>query len=139
SFFGFNEAVKTHCGIEIDRIEKSESFASEVLGFMRNIIEERNQTDNELYILTQPHYDNYLRDLWHNNQSRINNDSNRYNTGLIREDSKLSLKKKIELYTKFAKYLDGGCVFSPGLINLSIKEQISDIIDSKINAFKLEM
>ena len=137
SFFGFDEAIKTHCGIEIDRIDKSESFAYEVLEFMSSIIKEKNEQEDETYILTQPHKDGYLPDIWHNNQLNLGNESNRYKISIIREDSKLSLKKKIELYKKIEKYLGGGSVFTLDLNHLSIEDQLNSIVNSKLNAFQL--
>jgi len=139
SFFGFNEAVKMHCGIEIDRIEKSESFAYEILEFMSNIIKEKNQRECENYILTQSHKDSYLYDTWHNNQYNLGNESNRYSINMVREDSKLSLKRKIELHKNFENYFDGGSLFTLGLNNLSIDDLIEEIISSKLNAFQFEM
>ncbi|NVM43724.1 MAG: hypothetical protein HWN79_02315 [Candidatus Lokiarchaeota archaeon] len=139
SFIGFNEAVKTHCGIEIDRIDKSESFAYEVLEFMSNIIKEKNQQQDENYILTQPHYDGYLHDIYHNNQPKLGNKSNPYSTCMIREDSKLSIKSKIDLYKKFEKFLGGGSVFTLGVNKDSIEEQINSLINTKLNAFQLHL
>lgn len=139
SFFGFNEAVKLHCGIEIDRIEKSESFACDILEFMSDIIKEKNQKECENYILTQPHQDSYLYDTWHNNQYNLGNESNRYNVNMVRGDSKLSLKRKIELHKNFEKYFDGGSLLTLGLNNLSIDDLIKEIISSKLNAFQLEI
>ena len=139
SFFGFNEAVKLHCGIEIDRIEKSESFACDILEFMSDIIKEKNQKECEKYILTQPHQDSYLYDTWHNNQYNLGNESNRYNVNMVREDSKLSLKRKIELHKNFEKNFEGGSLFTIGLNNLPIDDLIEEIISSKLNAFQLEI
>ena len=139
SFFGFNEAVKMHCGIEIDRIEKSESFAYEILEFMSNIIKEKNQRECENYILTQSHKDSYLYDTWHNNQYNLGNESNRYSINMVREDSKLSLKRKIELHKNFENYFDGGSLFTLGLNNLPIDDLIEEILSSKLNVFQLEI
>jgi len=139
SFFGFNEAVKMHCGIEIDRIEKSESFAYKILEFMSDIIKEKNQRESENYVLTQSHKDSYLYDTWHNNQYNLGNESNQYSINMVREDSKLSLKSKIELYKNFEKYFDGGSLFTLGLNNLPIGDLIEEIISSKLNAFQLEI
>jgi len=139
SFFGFNEAIKMHCGIEIDRVEKSESFAYNILEFMSDIIKEKNQKECEKYILTQPHQDSYLYDTWHNNQYNLGNESNRYNVNMVREDSKLSLKRKIELHKNFEKYFDGGSLLTLGLNNLAIDDLIEEIISSKLNAFQLEI
>jgi len=139
SFFGFNEAIKMHCGIEIDRIEKSESFAYNILEFMSDIIKEKNQKECENYILTQPHQDSYLYDTWHNNQYNLGKKSNRYSINMVREDSKLSLKRKIELHKNFEKYFDGGSLLTLGLNNLAIDDLIEEIISSKLNAFQLEI
>ena len=139
SFFGFNEAIKMHCGIEIDRVEKSESFAYNILEFMSDIIKEKNQKECENYILTQPHQDSYLYDTWHNNQYNLGKKSNRYSINMVREDSKLSLKRKIELHKNFEKYFDGGSLLTLGLNNLAIDDLIEEIISSKLNAFQLEI
>jgi hypothetical protein len=139
SFFGFNEAVKTHCGIEIDRIENSESFAFEVIEFMNKIIKEKNQHQDDTFVLTQPHNDGYLHDVWHNNQNNLVNESKRYGISLIREDSKLSFEKKMELYKKFEKHLGGGSLFTLALNKLSVEEQINNLINSKLNAFQLKI
>lgn len=139
SFFGFNEAIKMHCGIEIDRVEKSESFAYNILEFMSDIIKEKNQKECEKYILTQPHQDSYLYDTWHNNQYNLGKKSNRYSINMVREDSKLSLKRKIELHKNFEKYFDGGSLLTLGLNNLAIDDLIEEIISSKLNAFQLEI
>ena len=139
SFFGFNEAVKTHCGIEIDRIVKSETFAYEVLEFMNDIIKEKNQQEAETFVFTQPHNDDYLNNIWHDNQQNLGNESNQYSISMIREDSNLSLKRKIELYKKFEKYLGGGSVFTLALNKITVKEKLNSLINSKLNAFQLEI
>jgi len=139
SFFGFNEAIKMHCGIEIDRVEKSESFAYNILEFMSDIIKEKNQKECENYILTQPHQDSYLYDTWHNNQYNLGKKSNRYSINMVREDSKLSLKRKIELHKNFEKYFDGGSLLTLGLNNLAIDDLIEEIVSSKLNAFQLKI
>ncbi len=139
SFIGFNEAVKSHCGIEIDRTDKSESFAYDVLEFMSKIIKEKNQQQGENYILTQPHYDSYLHDIYHNNQSELGNKSDPYSTCMIREDSKLSIKSKINLYKKFEKYLGGGSIFTLGVNKESVDEHINSLLNTKLNAFQLNL
>jgi hypothetical protein len=127
SFIGFNEAVKTHCGIEIDRIDKSKSFAYEILKFMADIIEEKNQRENENYILTQPHYDGYLHD------------GHKYCTNIIRENSQLSIKSKIDLYTKFEKVLGGGSVFTLETNIQSVEKQLNSLIKTNLNAFQFKI
>jgi anaerobic ribonucleoside-triphosphate reductase len=137
SYFGLNEAVKTHCGIEIDRIVNSEVFAQKVLNFMMDIIDESNQREHENYIFTQPHNDNYLYNTGYNNKLVLGDEVKRYNIDLIRVDSKLSLERKIELHKKFEKILDGGSIFTCNLNNLHLPELIEILINSKLNAFSI--
>ncbi len=137
SFFGINEAVKTHCGIEIDRNVNSEVFAQKILNFMIDIIDEHNQREHGNYIFTQPHNDNYLNNKGYNNKVSLGDETNRYNIDLIRTDSKLSLERKIELHKKFEKILNGGSIFTCNLDNLNFPEIIKVLINSKLNAFSI--
>ncbi len=137
SFFGLNEAVKTHCGIEIDRNENSEVFAQKILNFMIDIIDEHNQRDHGNYIFTQPHNENYLPNRGYNNKLSLGDGTKRYNIDLIRTDSKISLERKIDLYKKFEKILDGGSIFTCNLDNLNMPEIIKFLINSKLNAFSI--
>lgn len=137
SFFGLNEAVKTHCGIEIDRNVNSEVFAQQILNFMIDIIDEHNQREHGNYIFTQPHNDNYLNNKGYNNKVSLGDETNRYNIDLIRTDSKLSLERKIELHKKFEKILNGGSIFTCNLDNLNFPEIIKVLINSKLNAFSI--
>ena len=137
SFFGLNEAVKMHCGIEIDRNVNSEIFTQKVLNFMTDVIDEKNQREHENYILTQPHNDNYLYNKGYNSKLSLGDECKCYNINLIRADSKLSLKKKIELYKKFEKILNGGSIFTCNLNSLHLLELIEILINSKLNAFSI--
>ncbi len=137
SFFGLNEAVKTHCGIEIDRNENSEVFAQKILNFMIDIIDEHNQRDHGNYIFTQPHNENYLPNRGYNNKLSLGDGTKRYNIDLIRTDSKISLERKIDLYKKFEKIIDGGSIFTCNLDNLNMPEIIKFLINSKLNAFSI--
>jgi len=137
SFFGLNEAVKTHCGIEIDRNVNSEVFAQKILNFMIDIIDEHNQREHGNYVFTQPHNENYLSNKRYNNKLSLGDETKRYNIDLIRTDSKLSLERKIDLYKKFEKILDGGSIFTCNLDNLNLPELIKLLINSKLNAFSI--
>ncbi len=137
SFFGLNEAVKTHCGIEIDRNVNSEVFAQKVLNFIIDIIDENNQREHGNYIFTQPHNDNYLFNKDYNYQLSLGDKTKRYNIDLIRDESKLSFERKIELHKKFEKILDGGSIFTCNLNNLHLLEHIEILIKSKLNAFSI--
>jgi len=138
SFFGLNEAIKTHCGIEIDRIENSESFAYNLLMFMKDMINEINQDHNENYILTQPHIGNYLSKDRYRSMDEIGNGSGKYCIDMIRMDSKLSLEKRLQIYKNFEGIVDGGSVFAFKVNNRPIKELIVQLSHSKVNTFQLK-
>ncbi|HUW89330.1 MAG TPA: anaerobic ribonucleoside-triphosphate reductase [Candidatus Nanopelagicaceae bacterium] len=139
SFFGLNEAIKTHCGMEIDRIENSESFAYNLLIFMKDIINEINQDHNENYILTQPHNGDYLSKHWCRSIDDVGNGTNKYCINMIRRDSKLSLKKKVQIYKNFEGIVDGGSVFTCNVNNKPIEELMAQLSSSKVNMFQLKI
>ena len=138
SFFGLNEAIKTHCGIEIDRIENSESFAYNLLLFMKDIIKEINQDQNENYLLTQPHNGSYLSKNWCGSMNEVSNGPNKYCIDMIRGNSKLSLDKRIQIYKKFEGIVDGGSVFTFSVKNKPIKELIAQLSYLKVNMFQVK-
>jgi len=138
SFFGLNEAIETHCGIEIDRNENSESFAYNLLMFMKDIINEINQDQNENYILTQPHNDSYLSKHWCRNMNEVDNGPNKYCIDMIRRNSKLSLEKRVQIYKNFEGIIDGGSVFTFNVNNKPIKELMAQLSYSKVNMFQLK-
>ncbi|MBN1215058.1 MAG: hypothetical protein JXA99_06385 [Candidatus Lokiarchaeota archaeon] len=125
SFIGLNDAVLNHCGLEIDKIEQSESFACSILEFMKKKIIEKNNFDNNMYCLSQP---------------SIEFGSSDYD--LIRQDSNLPLENKIILFKKISQFIDDGAVF-----NVNLKPDEEDqiipvskiIIDSNINRFKFNL
>ena len=138
SFFGLNEAIKTHCGIEIDRIENSESFAYNLLRFMKNIINEINRDNNETFILTQPHNGSYLSKHWCSSTDELGNCLNKYSINMIRKNSKLTLEKRIQIYKIFEGIIDGGSVFTFDVNNRPINELIPLLSRSKVNKFQLK-
>ena len=69
----------------------------------------------------------------------MSKESNEYKISMIREDSKLSLRRKVDLYKKFEKYLGGGSLFTIGLNKQSVEEQLKSLINSRLNAFQLEI
>ncbi len=139
SFFGLNEAIKTHCGIEIDRIENSESFAYNLLMFMKDIINEINQDQNENYIFTQPHNGNYLSKNWCSNMEDVGNGPNKYCIDMVRGNSKLSLEKRVQIYKNFEGIVDGGSVFTFNVNNKPIKELMAQLSYSKVSMFQLKI
>ncbi len=125
SFFGLNEAIKTHCGIELDRIERSQSFALRIIKLLKKLIMEKNEARNNSYNLSQPHKDIYL--------------SHRYSSRIIRKEANRSLESKISLFKKFAKIIDGGIIFK-GFKNLKthdIWKNLELLKGTKLPAFSL--
>ncbi|MBY9005148.1 MAG: hypothetical protein KGD63_00130 [Candidatus Lokiarchaeota archaeon] len=122
SFVGLNKAIIRHCGLELDRIEQSESFTLKIFEFMRKIIREKNDLDDNMYCLSQP-----IKKF----------DSYDYN--LIRTNSNLTLERKITLFKKLSQFIDGGTLFEVYL-DLEEKDQMLTqfnlLIDSDISAFK---
>ena len=139
SFFGLNKAILNHCGIELDRSDWSISFALNILTFIRKLIEEKNESGNGSYTLTQPHNDRYLKDCWYNENSHQGNTVNFYSSNIIRDTSSLTLVKKISLFKKFEDVMNGGSIFDQKINahNISLNEYLKMLNDSKINAFSL--
>jgi len=141
SFFGLNKAIKLQCGIEIDRIEKSEKFALELLNLIKDIISEKNSDENENYCLNQPHEGSYLYENGKISDSyQHNKDTHIYSMDLIRKESKLSLEKRIKLFQKFEHLLEGGSIFNYYFDHnhKNLKEDIEKIINSNISAFSIK-
>ncbi len=140
SFFGFNESILNHCGIEFDRTEKSESFAFKVLSLMKKIIIERNEVDGSNFVLSQPHYDSYLHDSWHNDITKCNNKIKGYKVELIRRESNLSMNKKIVLFKKFQSILDGGTLFTDNISRNEIEllKFLKTVNEFKLGAISLK-
>jgi anaerobic ribonucleoside-triphosphate reductase len=140
SFFGLNKAILNHCGLELDRMDSSTSFALNVLTFMKKIIEEQNSFKCKNYVLTQPHDDLYLKTSWHNDTDSQNSTRYYYSSRIIREDCSLSLSKKITLFKKFENLLDGGSLFNHQINTgeKSLNEYLNALCDSKINAFSFK-
>ena len=139
SFFGLNEAVLNHCGIELDRTENSTSFALRALSLMRKIIDEKNEMDNSNYVLSQPHNDTYLKDSWYSGLAHHEQKINSYSSSIFRKNSTLSLDKKIALFKRFAKIMNGGIVFSDyfNADKISLTNVLKKLLNSKLSAFSL--
>jgi anaerobic ribonucleoside-triphosphate reductase len=139
SFFGFNEAVLSHCGIELDRTENSESFGLKILTLMKKIIEEKNRINNNNFILSQPHYDSYLKDSCHNGATQYNDKIGGYSSSLIRDESHLSLYKKISLFEKIQGIMENGALFRIKIDKeeFDLQNALKTIIESKIGAISL--
>lgn len=141
SFYGLNEAIKFHCGIEIDRIEKSERFAIDVISLMRDLINDKNSEENEFYCINQPHEGGYLY------QSKMNSDLQNqdkkhlaYSMSLIRKESKLPLEKQLRLYKEFEPLLNGGSIFNYYINShhINTEKDIEKLINSNISAFTIK-
>jgi hypothetical protein len=138
SFFGLNEAVKFHCNIELDRLETSESFALKILSFLNQLISEKNEDENEMFLLCQPHQSKYLSYSNHDGLIKLNKGNN-YSSRIIRKNSTLDLNKQILLFKKFEKIIEGGCKFtySRDFDNNNSKNVLKVLSDSKLNAFSI--
>ena len=141
SFFGLNEAIKLQCGIEIDRIDKSEKFALEILTLIKDIISEKNLDEDESYILNQPHDGAYLYQNGKTYSYCQEKESPTYSMDMIRKESKLSLEKRLTLFKKFESLLNGGSIFNHYIDSnhKNLKEDIEKIINSKISAFSIKL
>ncbi len=140
SFFGLNEAILNHCGIELDRTQTSENFAFKILSLMRDLIEERNEIDNNYFILSQPHNDSYLKDTCYNETIPYNQKLNGFSSELIRNESSLSLDKRILLFKKFQEVLNKGVIY---MEKMNIDENtlphiLHNLFNSKIGAISLK-
>jgi len=107
--------------------------------FMKDIINEINQDQNENYILTQPHNGNYLSKHWCSNKEEVGNDSNKYCIDMIRGNSKLSLEKRVQIYKNFEGIVDGGSVFTFKVNNKPIKELMAQLSSSEVSMFQLKI
>ncbi|MFX0186515.1 MAG: anaerobic ribonucleoside-triphosphate reductase [Candidatus Hodarchaeota archaeon] len=138
SFLGLNEAITNHCGIELDRIETSQSFALKILSLLNEQIKEKNENENECYILSQPHSDKYFER--NNRIKELNKRRNFYSPRIIRKHSKLSLEKKISIFKKFEKIIEGGIIFNNSVNsdNALFKKNLKILTQSKINAFLID-
>jgi len=112
SFFGLNESILYHCNIELDRIDQSQEFAKQILTRISNRINEMNNEQNEYFIFSQPHVDNYLINRWNFEFDKISHKYDSFSTEFIRFESKLNFEKKVSLFKTFQKIVDGGTLFN---------------------------
>jgi len=138
SFFGLNEAIKEHCNIELDRLETSESFALRILSDLNQIINEKNEEENEKFLLCQPHQNKYLFCSNYNSMNKLEK-SHKYSSRIIRKNTKLDLINQISLFKKFEKIIEGGCKFTCSYDpdNSNSKDLLKILSDSKLNAFSI--
>ncbi len=139
SFLGLNEAIKNHCGIELDRIEKSEKFALNILSLIKDLIDEKNDKDNDTFVLSQPQHDKYSFNSIKNGTMKLNKNLSPYSSRIIRKDSNLPLDKQISLFKKFEEIIKGGSLFSTSIISNDITNEpnLKLLLSSKLNAFRM--
>ncbi|MFX0180979.1 MAG: anaerobic ribonucleoside-triphosphate reductase [Candidatus Hodarchaeota archaeon] len=137
SFFGLNQAIKVHCGIELDRIDTSQKFALKIISFIKQIIKEAAQDEEENYILSQPHSDDYLNASSNNILAPPGLKSKGYSMNIIREESNLSIERQVSIFKKFERIINGGAIFSYNLNKdkSSIRSTIDYLVKSKLTAF----
>ncbi|KKM87610.1 hypothetical protein LCGC14_1267090, partial [marine sediment metagenome] len=137
SFFGLNDAIFNHCGIELDRTENSELFGLKVLRLMNEIIEEKNDIENNNYVLSQPHYEDCLKNSWNNSTAHCGQKTHYHVSRIIRESTTLPLKKTISLFKKFERVISGGTLFYKNFNGneQSLKKCQQILFNSDLNAF----
>lgn len=140
SFFGLNEATKHHCGIELDRIDKSESFALKIVSLMKNIIDEKNDDEGSNFILSQPHYANYSSNSYTNGRNSFGKNIQAYSPKIIRKDTNLPLKKQIAVFKKFEDIINGGVMFNSDFNpkETTLEDHLKALFESKLHAFSIK-
>ncbi len=139
SFIGLNEAITNHCGLELDRVVASQSFALKILSLLKDLINEKNENENESFVLSQPHRDRYIALSKNNKIMKLNKKNNSYSPRIIRKNSKLSLQEKISIFKKFETVIEGGTKFNNTFSsnNISKKESLKILMESKLKAFSI--
>ena len=140
SFFGLNEAIKHHCGIELDRIDKSESFALQLVSLMKDIIDEKNDSERTNFVLSQPHYANYLSNSYRNGRKSLGKNPLVYSPKIIRRDSTLPLNKQIAVFKKFEEIIKGGVMFNSNYNSkeASLEDHLNTLFKSNLHAFSIK-
>ena len=115
SFFGLNQAIKAHCGIELDRIDTSQKFALRIISLIKQIIKEKAQDEDENYILSQPHSGDYLNTSLSNIIVPSGLKFKGYSMNIIRKESNLSIERQVSIFKKFERIINGGVIFSYNL------------------------
>jgi predicted transcriptional regulator len=132
SFFGLNEAVEVHCGIELDRTRSSETFAIKILDIMCKMIHEEVIETSNNYLLTQPHPGVYLETISDSMKINFQNSlQSSYSPCITRKNVALPLDKQITIFNKMKDYIDGGNLFY--LPKEPIFEAVDLLNNSKMN------
>ncbi len=139
SFIGLNESIINHCGLELDRVVASQSFALKILSLLKDLINEKNENENESFVLSQPHRDRYIALSINNKIKKFNKKNYYYSPRIIRKNSKLSLQEKISIFKKFETVIEGGTKFNNTFSsnNISKKESLKILMESKLKAFSI--
>jgi len=112
SFFGLNEAVEFHCGIELDRTKTSETFAIKVLNLMSRVIQDEVNESSNNYLFTQPHPGVYLKTISNSMKINFRNSlQSSYSPYITRKNAELSLDKQIAVFNRLKDYIYGGTLF----------------------------
>jgi len=138
SFFGLNQAVKTHCGIEMDRLTTSKTFALNILNIIQELITEENEKTNLNYNLSQFNHNNFLFNLANGYDLSKEEYLDYYSPRIVRRESPLTLQKKISLFKKFESILKGKAVFNIDFNSnkLSSDEMIKNLSQAQLSAFR---
>ncbi len=134
SYFGLNEAVLFHCGIELDRIEQSRLFSKQILSTIASRINEINREEHRNLVLSQPHVGNYLANRWLREPDNFFRNYESFSTEFIRVKSKLYFNKKLSIFKDFQEIVDGGALLNLFTPDPIVKEEIIESIKNLINA-----
>lgn len=126
SFFGLNEAILYHCGVEIDRIEQSRLFAKKVLTTIASKINEINQEKNENFVFCQPHFDSYLINRWNWENDNFFKKMKFFTTELVRPETQIEYSKQVSLFKEFQQIVGGGSLFK---VNVHEQQNREDILE----------
>jgi predicted transcriptional regulator len=112
SFFGLNEAVEFHCGIELDRTKTSETFARKILDLMCRMIQEEVSASSNNYVFNQPHPGLYLKTISDSMKINFKNSlQSSYSPCITRKNAEISLDKQINVFNRLKGYMHGGNIF----------------------------
>jgi hypothetical protein len=109
---------------------------------MENLIDEKNDVENENFYLSQPHFSPslHLKEEDSKLTKMLDFKIEKKVLGLIQKDTQLSLEEKINLHNIFSEHLKGGSLFILNKHSLDFPEiwkKLKLLSSSKIPAFKL--
>lgn len=138
SFFGLNEAVKIHCGIELDRLQTSKSFALTLIQCIQDLIQKENVKTELNYSLSQAYYNEYFLEMANGHKLSAEQRISYYSPRFVRKDTSLPLEKRISLFQSFKEIIRGEMVFNGYFDSddLNPDEILSILTQAQLPAFR---